>query len=119
MYMDPTVKHHFSSGVYAKETRLPAGLTIISHRHKYDHLSILASGRVRVDVEGPAYSMKSEFAAPACIQIPAGHHHMIAALEDSTWYCIHATDVADEKAIDETLIAEPNMNSVVQLWEGK
>lgn len=115
MFLDPDVKHHFSSGVYAKEMRLPAGGVIVSHKHKHDHLSILASGRVLVEVNGPTLEMMSEFTAPVCIEILAGHHHKITAIEESAWFCIHATAITDAEQIDEALIDEPDMANVVQL----
>lgn len=100
MEFDPKVEHHFSDGVYAKKMVIPAGFMVGQHQHKYSHLSILATGRVvlRTDVSEKVYS------APACLEIKSGLHHSIEALEDSIWYCIHATDEKDESKIDEVLI---------------
>jgi hypothetical protein len=36
--------HHFSDGLYAKETAFTAGEAILKHTHNYSHLSILAKG---------------------------------------------------------------------------
>jgi len=55
---------------------------------------------VTVEVEG----VRTEYKAPACINILAGHHHIITAHEDSVWFCIHATDETDLDNIDEILI---------------
>jgi len=49
---------------------------------------------------------KQEFTAPACIEIKAGVHHMISALEDVTWFCIHATEETDPLKVDQVLIQE-------------
>ena len=94
------IHHHFSSGVYAKETRIPAGYVLVQHAHKHDHLSILASGSVEMVVDG----VKSIVEAPACLTIAAGKHHGVKSLTDVVWYCIHATDCTDEDAVDEVLI---------------
>lgn len=96
------VKHHFSAGMYAKEQTLKAGFSVETHAHKYDHLSIMFGGPVLVDCDGDV----KEYSGHACIEIKAGIHHKITALGDSVWYCIHATDVTDADAIDETLIVK-------------
>jgi quercetin dioxygenase-like cupin family protein len=60
----------------------------------------LAKGGVTVEVEG----VRTEYKAPACINILAGQHHTITAHEDSVWFCIHATQETDADKIDEVLI---------------
>jgi quercetin dioxygenase-like cupin family protein len=98
--IDLGVIHHFSSGLYAKQMMLPADHFAVSHAHTYDHLSILAKGRVTVEIQG----VETEYTAPTCINILAGKHHKITAHEDSAWFCIHATDETDISKIDEVLI---------------
>ena len=98
---DPQVEHNFSDGVYAKQMRFPAGAMVMGHKHNYSHLSILAQGSVMLrlgDEEAQKYT------APACIEIKAGTHHAIFALEETVWYCVHATDVADPEKVDNVLI---------------
>jgi len=101
------INHHFSSGVYAKETRIPAGQVLVQHAHKYDHLSILAQGSVEVMVDGN----KEILHAPACLTIEANKHHGVKSLTDVVWYCVHATDCADKDEIDEVLIAPSDLNT--------
>jgi len=98
------IQHHFSSGVYVKETRIPAGFVLVQHAHKHDHLSILASGSVELVVDG----VKSVVHAPGCLTIAAGKHHGIKSLTDVVWYCVHATDCTDENEVDGTLIVSDN-----------
>ena len=45
------INHHFSAGVYAKETLIPAGHVLVQHKHKFSHLSILASGSIELMVD--------------------------------------------------------------------
>lgn len=90
--MTPAILHHFAGAVYAKETHIPAGLILVQHKHNYDHLSILASGTVVLDVGG----VQSELTGPQCLTIRAGVHHGVKAITDVLWYCIHGADVADE-----------------------
>ena len=92
--------HHFSDGLYAKEMHIPAGFAAGTHAHSYSHLSMLAKGRVKVTTD----EYNREYTAPACIEIKAGIHHMIEALEDAVWFCIHATDEKDPEKVDEVLI---------------
>ena len=70
------------------------------HEHKYSHLSILGSGKVIVRTD----ETTKEYSAPTCLEIKSGLHHSIEALEDSVWYCIHATEEKDLSKVDEVLI---------------
>ena len=107
------IHHHFSAGVYTKETRIPAGYVLVQHAHKHDHLSILASGSVELAVDG----VKSVVHAPACLTIAAGKHHGIKSITDVVWYCVHATDCTDEDEIDEVLIESGNVEEMKELAE--
>lgn len=107
------IHHHFSAGVYTKETRIPAGYVLVQHAHKHDHLSILASGSVELAVDGE----KSVVHAPACLTIAAGKHHGIKSITDVVWYCVHATDCTDQDEIDEVLIESGNVEKMKELAE--
>jgi hypothetical protein len=96
--------HHFSAGLYAKEMHIPANYCVVSHKHTYDHFSILAQGEVLVEVEGTPEATK--FVAPACVEVKANLTHKILALTDATWFCIHATSETDVDKVDSVLIAE-------------
>lgn len=101
-FIQPDVAHHFGGGVYAKETIVPAGQFLVQHKHDYDHLSILASGRVEVVVDGT----RREVQGPACLTIEGGKYHGVRALTDAVWYCIHATDCTDPSQVDEVVISK-------------
>ena len=96
------IQHHFGGGVYAKETHIPAGYLAVQHVHKFDHLSVLASGKVELTVDGQTTAHE----APACLTIAAGKIHSVLALTDVVWYCVHATDCTDIEAVDDVLIEE-------------
>ena len=98
--IDPQIEHHFSDGLYAKRMFIPKNYEVGQHAHKYSHLSILAKGRVLLKTDENV----KEYVAPTCIEIKSGIHHTIQSLEDSEWYCIHATDEKDEKKVDQVLI---------------
>lgn len=94
------IEHYFSAGVYAKEARIPAGQILVQHKHKFDHLSILASGSIELMVGDE----RTIVHAPACLTIEANKHHGVKSITDVVWYCIHATDCTDIDEIDEVLI---------------
>ena len=103
------INHHFSAGVYAKETLIPAGHVLVQHKHKFSHLSILASGSIELMVDGE----RKIIHAPACLTIEADKHHGVKSLTDVVWYCIHATECTNLDEVDEVLIV-PSDDAKVQ-----
>ena len=93
------IKHHFSGGVYARQMTLPRGYKVNTHSHKYNHMSILAKGCALVI----AGEIKTEYIAPAVIEIKAGIAHEIIAFEDTLWFCIHATEETEIENLDKEL----------------
>jgi quercetin dioxygenase-like cupin family protein len=78
-----------------------AGDIEVGHTHQFDHLTLLAKGRLKVTVEGVA----TEFTAPHMIYIHKDKVHELEALTDETVaYCIHA--LRDE---DNNEILDPSM----------
>jgi quercetin dioxygenase-like cupin family protein len=64
-----------------------AGDTEYGHSHTFDHMTLLARGKIKLTVD----DVGSEFTAPQMIYIKAGKVHELMALEDdSLAYCIHA-----------------------------
>lgn len=64
-----------------------AGDVEVGHTHQFDHLTLLAKGRLKVTVEGKV----SEFTAPQMIYIHKDKVHELEALTDgAVAYCIHA-----------------------------
>lgn len=107
------LSHHFGGGVYAKETKVPAGWILVQHKHEHDHLSVLASGTVELLVDGE----RSEMTGPACITIKAGKHHGVKAITDVAWYCIHATDCTDEGEVDGVLVIKGDDAEMAKILE--
>ena len=78
-----------------------AGDIEIGHTHQFDHLTLLAKGRLKVTVDG----MVTEFTAPHMIYIRKDKIHQLEAITDETVaYCIHA--LRDRKTED---ILDPSM----------
>lgn len=75
-----------------------AGDRMGGHTHKFDHVSLLARGKVRVEIKG--YPPR-EFSAPTFIVIKKEHEHDFVALEDnSLWYCVFAVRDIDGNVED-------------------
>lgn len=58
-----------------------AGTVLAEHEHRFDHISLLAKGKVKVEVEG--YPAK-EFTGPTFIVIRKDKAHRITSIEDDT-----------------------------------
>jgi quercetin dioxygenase-like cupin family protein len=75
-----------------------AGDIEMGHTHPFDHLTLLASGSLKVTVEGK----ETVFKAPHMIYIHKDKVHELVALEDNTVaYCIHA--LRDGNGVDDIL----------------
>lgn len=95
------IKHHWSDGLFAKQILIPKNHHIVQHKHKYDHLSI-AIGHVIVATDKGT----EEHKGISCINIEAEMNHEVTALEDTVWFCIHATEETNVDLIDKVLIEE-------------
>lgn len=68
------------------------------HEHKFDHVTLLVSGKVSIELEG---SDAKEFTAPTFIVIKKERHHKITALADGTvYYCVYALRDMDGKVME-------------------
>ena len=79
-----------------------AGDTEVGHTHQFDHLTLLAKGKLKVTVEGVA----TDFTAPHMIYIHKDKIHELEALSDETVaYCIHALrDKENNEILDPAMI---------------
>jgi quercetin dioxygenase-like cupin family protein len=91
---------------YVKQLELKSvGDKVLSHEHDYDHLSLLAKGRVRVTVEGIAV----DYTSPCGVVIAAGKAHEIEALVSGClWYCIHSVPegLRGEELLDAAVVSK-------------
>ena len=78
------IEHYTGGGMYAKLTHMRAGVVLAQHRHKHDHMSLLASGSVVLEIDGVQRVLR----APACVIVEAHKHHLVRALTDSVWFCL-------------------------------
>jgi quercetin dioxygenase-like cupin family protein len=73
------------------------------HTHQFDHLTLLASGKLRVTVNG----VGTDYSAPHMIYIHKDHEHELVALEDNTVaFCIHALRDKEGDILDPAMVPE-------------
>lgn len=87
-------------GVFCKMMYFrPAEMHVPQHAHEYDHLSLIATGAVRVWADE---RLMGEFVAPAFITIKARvKHRFLTLVPGTTVVCIHNADRGDEVPIHE------------------
>lgn len=86
------------------------------HTHNFDHLTLLATGSLRITVKGVA----TEFKAPHMIYIHKDKDHELVALEDDTVaYCIHAlrdedtNDILDLSMVPNNVLPAPTKEQLM------
>jgi hypothetical protein len=97
--------HYFGDNEIAKEIKLSAGDVVVQHKHTYSHISILASGTVKLS-DGEDNQVLT---GPCALVIQKEKYHSIAALTDAVWYCIHGCDgqnYSDDVVISKNSSAE-------------
>lgn len=94
------VEIHIADDVFVKQMLIKrAGTLIPQHSHKYEHLSMLATGSVRVWKDD---QLLGDFVAPTGIMIAAHAKHMFLSLEpDTIVYCIHNVTRADAIEVEQ------------------
>jgi quercetin dioxygenase-like cupin family protein len=85
VFTEREIIHHIAGGVYAKELRMIRGDVGVQHAHEYDHLSI-STGRAIVQRGDEVIHLLGG----SSIVIKAGVKHAVTALENLSWFCIHA-----------------------------
>lgn len=79
----------YFGNIWVRQNVLPhPGDVFPGHKHKFDHVSLLVSGELKVKVVG--YPPKT-FKAPTFIVIRKEHEHEFTALQPNTlFYCVFA-----------------------------
>lgn len=109
--MRPEVKILAVSNVYCRLMNFKKkGDTELGHYHDYDHGTLLATGKLKVEMVDDRNKLISvkEFEAPTFILIKKDVRHIITALEDNTVAsCIHALRVVTGDIVDPDFFIEP------------
>jgi len=92
--------HHFSSGIYAREIKIPAGVTLTGKIHRTEHLNILAKGKITVVTDEGQKTIE----APYVMTCPPNTKRAGYAHTDCVWITIHGTDEKDIDKLEAELI---------------
>jgi hypothetical protein len=93
--------HHFADGVYLREMFMPAGSVVTGKIHRTKHLTIIASGTVRITTDRGV----EEITGPAVFASEVGAKKAIYAITDATLMNPHPTTETDLEKIEEAFIA--------------
>lgn len=99
---EPEIRIGYVANLYSRMMAFKkAGDVEHGHAHQFDHLTLLASGALRVTVEGKT----TDFVAPHMLYIHKDKMHELVALEDNTVaYCIHVLRTNDGDIIDPSMV---------------
>jgi quercetin dioxygenase-like cupin family protein len=90
---------HLCEGLFVKHCVFAEGTYIPQHSHSDEHLSVIATGAVRVWADDV---WLGDYAAPAAVVIRPQVKHMFLALAPmTTVLCVHRVDETGEPAIHE------------------
>ena len=87
---DCPVAHHFGPGIYIREVTLPAGIFVVGHTQRYEHLNIMLTGKVAI-VDGDQVRVLE---APLIFTGKPGRK-VGYVLETCVWQNIYATNETD------------------------
>jgi hypothetical protein len=111
----PTVSIGCVANIYVRQMCFTdVGHTEYGHKHNFDHLTLLAAGKLLVEVDNHS----TVFTAPAMIYINKNINHKLTALEPNTVaYCVHGLrdkDISDDILSPEMIPNGVDMNKVLR-----
>lgn len=87
----------FFGNIWVRQHELKNGERYDGHKHHFDHVTLLARGTVKVEVEGRS----KQFTAPTFIIIRKERQHQITALSDDVlYYCVFALRDLDGEVVE-------------------
>ncbi len=83
----PIVNVGLVSNIFVRQMHFElTGDTELGHKHNFDHITLLAKGKLKVKVN----DQETEYTAPTMIYIRAELNHELTAMSDNTVaYCVH------------------------------
>lgn len=99
--MEPSIKLAIVHNVFVRMMKFEkTGDVEQGHVHQFDHITLLAKGKLRVTIEGAS----TDFYAPHMIFIRKDKMHELTALEDGTVACcIHSLAETNQDLIDPSM----------------
>ena len=107
--------------IWVREVVLNKGERKVGHKHEFDHLHFLTSGKAIItvfDADKKSVILSREYTSPAWIKVPKNHFHDIESLEDGTvGYCIQALRNDSEEVIATDYISDKDFIDEVKAYE--
>ena len=100
------IKHFFGEGTYVRQMFVPAGVTFTGHIHNFDHIIIIAQGKIQVFNEN--LSEYETLTGPCILEQKKGIKRIGFALTDVYWYNIHCnpSNTKNIEKINNRLVSE-------------
>lgn len=102
--VDVEVSHTFCNGIYAREMRVPAGVTLTGKIHRFPCINVISKGKLLTVTE----EIKEEINAPYSFISGAGIKKAIHAVEDSVWTTFHPWAGEEDLEIIEAHLIVPS-----------
>lgn len=96
------VNHHFSDGVYTRETFMPKGTFALGKKHRFKTINIIAKGKLSIYNGENSPILHVE--APYTFVSDAGVQKMAYFHEDTVWLNCHPTSSTDLEEIESIFI---------------
>ena len=96
---EPESETRVVGGVVVREFHIPAGQLLLSHKHPYDHLSLLISGEATLRDGAETKELKG----PRMVEIKAGIEHALFAKTDCVWDCLHSLFLSEQSGDPELM----------------
>lgn len=87
----------FYGNVFVRSWSMQRGQSGPSHKHTFDHMTIVTRGKVRVDIEGGSSFQVTE---GGFFPVPKEQEHQVTALEDSVFWCVFAIRDQEGNVVD-------------------
>lgn len=104
------VTNVIADGVLARTVLMPKGEIVVGEKHKYEHISILVKGEIKVWVNEEVKHIK----APYMIKSNANTRKVVYILEDAVWTSIHRVNSEDLEEIEEEIIVKTNRKDLIK-----
>lgn len=107
-------KHHFATGMYARELLMPAGTLIVGKVHKHEHLAIMVYGDILVYTEAGG---KQRLKGYNMMVSPPETKRVVYPYADTLWITIHLdqSNKRDPDALEPELIT-PDDNETIEAF---
>ena len=104
-------KEKIYGNIWIFEVKLKSGESTHSHKHEFDHLHQVISGKAEVTVleSDGTFMFKKEVVSGQILRVPKNYYHSIKALEDYHGNCIHALRDTNGDVVETDFIKDINI----------